>query len=95
MIEHEILDAIANINGTINDFADNEQQHVYMESNGSITIVKFLGCTIFNSQDDDRDYDEEKDCITTPIERYLICKMTDCINMAINTFEKPKENHEY
>jgi hypothetical protein len=44
--------------------------------------VKFLDCIIFNTEDDDRDYDEEKDDYILSIEQHLIEEIKERVLMA-------------
>ena len=80
----EIIQAIYNINCDISDRAGEiteELQYVYVESDSFTFVVKFLGCTIFSSDDDDRDSNDQDEYILT-VEEHLINNMRDCFNMA-------------
>lgn len=78
----EIFQAVYDINETIEDTANCETQRVYFETDGFTFIVKFLDCTIFNSDDDDRDCYEETGCPILSIKEYLIEEIKDRILMA-------------
>lgn len=78
----EIFDAVESINEKIGDACDCEIQHIYLETDGKTFIVKFLDCVIFNSDDDDRDYNESTDEYILTIEQHLIQEVKDRISMV-------------
>jgi len=80
----EIIEAIYSINCDISDRAEeitDELQYVYVESDSFTFVVKFLGCTIFNSDDDDRDCNDDDEYILS-VEEHLRINMLDCVKMA-------------
>jgi hypothetical protein len=81
----EIIEAVYNINCDISERAEelkDELQYVYVESDSFTFRVKFLDCVIFNSDDDDREFNGFTDEYICSIEEHIRKCMLDAVNMV-------------
>ena len=69
----EIANAIVEINGDIFELSEElgENYSLTLKSNGGVHTVKFLGHIIHHSEDDAREWNDEKYDYDTTIEQYL------------------------
>ena len=65
--------------------------HNYMlefSSNGDGCIIEFLGQQIWNSEDDERKYDDDKDCYAQTIDSYLFKQMNMILSIDLRLIER-------
>lgn len=91
LIENEAYVAVETINGLINFklWEDNflsksqtkrmeEVSHLYLLeflSSGDACCIEFLGIQLWNSEDDEREYDDDKDCYAQSIDSFVQTEM--------------------
>lgn len=91
LIENEAYVAVETINDLINfnlwedNFLSKSQtkrmedcSHLYLLeflSSGDACCIEFLGIQLWNSEDDEREYDDDKDCHAETIEKYVYAEM--------------------
>ena len=68
---NEIAQVVQNLEIEIFEQTGKEYLNLEMSTNGMVTIISFLGIQLWNSDDDMRSYDEEKDEYE-PLENYLV-----------------------
>lgn len=87
-IIQEAIDAVAKINGDIQEQTEEDSSTTYiflvLKIFGEETIVEFAGINIWSSENDEREYEDDgKDIIYGPLEHYLrreINKMAQSIS---------------
>jgi hypothetical protein len=100
----EALKAIENINELINfnlfeeEFTSKKNtkrledvSHNYMLefcSIGDACAINFMGQQIWNSEDDEREYNDDKDCHAETIERYIFNQMNKILSIDLRLIEK-------
>jgi hypothetical protein len=91
LIENEAYVAVETINGLINfklwedDFLSERQtkrmedvSHLYLLeflSSGDACCIEFLGIQLWNSEDDERKYDDDNDCFAESVEKFVYTEM--------------------
>jgi hypothetical protein len=87
MLIKEVDDIVTDLNNLLFDQLETkiknpEEISLSFNSNGYIVIVKYLGVTIWNSEDDGRKYDYDLDDYEETLKSYLI-KQVNLINNVI------------
>ena len=65
--------------------------HNYMlnfASNGDACVIDFLGQQIWNSEDDEREWDDENDCRAESLDSYLFKQMNMIMTIDLRLIEK-------
>jgi hypothetical protein len=57
-------------------------------SDGNMTYIKFCGVSIWSSENDERKYIDEEECIYEPLETYLRREIKKVLNVGKNLLEK-------
>lgn len=55
---------------------------------GSASCIDFLGQEIWNSEDDDREWDDDKDCPAESLDAYIFRQMNTILNLDLRLIEK-------
>jgi hypothetical protein len=67
----EVNKCISNLNEELADMTEaSEFFHFTMKTDGNTIIIEFLGCQLWNNDDDEREYDEFADTYE-PLEPFL------------------------
>jgi hypothetical protein len=57
-------------------------------SNGDHCVIDFLGQQIWNSEDDDREWDDDKDCPAETLDAYIFRQMNTILSLDLRLIEK-------
>lgn len=79
-MEEDLKDIVNSLNNELFNFGfdDGEIEFSYT-TNGYVSIVEFLGVTVYNSEVDDRDWDEELDDYEVTIEQSIRYRSNDLL----------------
>ena len=76
----ELRSIVETINCKINSNASGSQQfYVNLETNGQDYIISFLDFNLWSSVEDDRNFDEEKDCYE-PLYPFIVRNYNEAID---------------
>lgn len=92
----EAFDTVSTINDSINDSFWNDksipediqkriEENIYLYelefiSNGDDFCIEFLGMQLWNSEDDQREYDDDNDCYAELLESYIRKEMINVLS---------------
>ena len=65
--------------------------HNYMlgfASNGDACVIDFLGQQIWSSEDDEREYDDDKDCHAESIDKFVFNEMNKILSIDLRLVER-------
>ena len=65
--------------------------HHYMlefMSDGDACIIEFMGQQVWNSEDDEREYDDDKDCYAETIDKFVFDEMNKILSIDLRLIER-------
>lgn len=84
MLPEEVLDVVRELNDEIDNKLENAEAtfHFSMESDGYCSLVTFMGLNVWSSEDDERDFIDEKDEYE-PLKDYIKRETSKLVRIAV------------
>ena len=94
MNPEEVIKVVAELNDKI-DYVEDVSEMIYWcaQTDGNYTNVKYLGCVLWSSENDDREFFDDKDD-WEPLETFLIRAQNTLIDNIIKHRIAPEESEE-